>query len=249
VCPQDAKPSTRPRGRDFWRVVRRPLRPDYLPNRRGWRHGQGCGRRRRRARGAGRRAAPPTPPLPAQETPAAADGRRRPARHRQSQQSHGQHRFPIDSGGHASRPWRRPGHAAVVSREGAAGTVMEKLPTWLPRRERGRLWSLERHYLTGCAAGSSFRELLQGAPGWVRGAAASPSPEPRPAVGEWASGRASYRRDRVRTPIRCPRPRLTTRLSTCKLSTTYEEREERSLRAWTAGACAPSSAPRRPSRS
>jgi hypothetical protein len=33
--------------------------------------------------------------------------------------------FPLDSDGHASRPRRRPGHAAVVSREGAAGTVVE----------------------------------------------------------------------------------------------------------------------------
>jgi hypothetical protein len=31
----------------------------------------------------------------------------------------------LDSDGHASRPRRRSGHAAVVSREGAAGTVVE----------------------------------------------------------------------------------------------------------------------------
>jgi hypothetical protein len=47
--------------------------------------------------------------------------------------------FPLDSDGHASRPRRRPRHAAVVSREGAPGTVVEKLPTWLPRRE---LWEV-----------------------------------------------------------------------------------------------------------
>jgi hypothetical protein len=47
--------------------------------------------------------------------------------------------FPIDSDGHASRPRRRPAPAAVASREGAAGTVMKKLPTWLPRRE---LWEV-----------------------------------------------------------------------------------------------------------
>jgi hypothetical protein len=37
--------------------------------------------------------------------------------------------LPLDSDGHASRPWRRPGHPAVVSRQGAAGTVVESSRT------------------------------------------------------------------------------------------------------------------------
>jgi len=88
--------------------------------------------------------------------------------------------FPLDSDEHASRPRRKPRHAAVVSSEGAAGTVVESLPTLLPRRELGRLWSPERHYLPGCAAGSSVGELLQGTPRRVCGAAGSLSLEPRP---------------------------------------------------------------------
>jgi hypothetical protein len=56
----------------------------------------------------------------------------------------------------------------------------EKLPSWLPRRELGRLWPQGRHYLPGCAAGSYVGELLQGAPRCVCGAAGGPSLEPRP---------------------------------------------------------------------
>jgi hypothetical protein len=79
----------------------------------------------------------------------------------------------------------------------AAGTVMEKLPTWLARLELGRLWSLERHYLPGCAAESSLRELLQGAPRWVCGVAcAARHPSRVPAAPrrrrKRASGRAYY---------------------------------------------------------
>jgi hypothetical protein len=38
---------------------------------------------------------------------------------------------------------------------------VENLPGWPPRRELGRLWLVERHYLPGCAAAGSVRELLQ----------------------------------------------------------------------------------------
>jgi hypothetical protein len=72
-----------------------------------------------------------------------------------------------------------------------------KLPTRLPRREVGRLWALERHYFPSSAAGSSVRELLQGAPRWGCGAAGSPPierrpggapPDPRAALGRAARG-------------------------------------------------------------
>jgi hypothetical protein len=192
VRPQDTKPSTRARGRDFWRVVRRGLGADYLPNRRGWRHGQACGRRRHACP---RRGTEGSTADAALTSPRNAGSRGRTAETRPAQTeptAAWPTSIPYRFG------WTRVASVAEAGsrRGGLKGrggrTVMEKLPTWLPRRELGRLWSLERHYLTGCAAGSSLRELLQGAPGWVRGAAASPSPEPRPGgaprSGNWPPG-------------------------------------------------------------
>jgi hypothetical protein len=56
-----------------------------------------------------------------------------------------------------------------------------KLTTYGPRRELGRLWSLERHYLSACAAGSQFVSFCrERRAGFAAQRGSGPSPEPRP---------------------------------------------------------------------
>jgi hypothetical protein len=60
--------------------------------------------------------------------------------------------FPLDSetrvASEAEAGSRRGGLEGGGGRHGGG-----KLPSLLPRRELGRLWSPDRHYLPGCAAG------------------------------------------------------------------------------------------------
>jgi uncharacterized protein len=72
-----------------------------------------------------------------------------------------EHVFRIDSNGHASRPTRRPGHAAVASREGGRHGH-QKLPSLLPRPELGRLWSPESATSRVAPRGVEFVSFCRG---------------------------------------------------------------------------------------
>jgi hypothetical protein len=102
--------------------------------------------------GTSRTTAPP--PLPPENPPPPLSAQRRVAmksRHRVQQRSNAcSHRFGWTRVMSEAEAGSR--RAGLDGRGGRQGH--EKLPTWLPRRELGRLWSLERHYLPGCAAGS-----------------------------------------------------------------------------------------------
>jgi hypothetical protein len=112
--------------------------------------------------------------------------------------------------------WRRVRSSGGMVGRGDAGSAhgfggrggrraVENLPGWPPRRERGRLWLVERHNLPGCAPAGCVRELLQGAPRGVAARWAGPGARATGATGPPAAERALRERS---TSTRIERERM-----------------------------------------